>query len=253
MRSAVQIEQSTETVNVLIVDDNPNNLRVLDVMLADMGHNLVRARSGKEALEALLEREFAVILLDIQMSGIDGFETAVLIRERERSRKTPILFVTTIFATDRQTFKKYSMDAVDYLFKPFVPEVLRAKISLFAQLFKKDEKIRLQEQALRELFHKEEGRQLADTREWWKMRCLQEEVEKGRIIANEMAQKLQQLDSDKADRDIVPGILCSHCQSQYIRRSHRRSFEWFVSLILAPYRCVDCGHRFIRFCVPGLS
>src|SRR5437867_6149191 len=128
MRSALEIQQSEESVNVLIVDDNANNIQALDVVLADMGQNLVRARPGKEALQAVLDHEFAVIILDVQTSDMDGLETAVLIRERERSRNTPIIFVTSIFGTDRQAFKKYSLGPVDYLFKPVVPEVLRAKI-----------------------------------------------------------------------------------------------------------------------------
>jgi CheY-like chemotaxis protein/anti-anti-sigma regulatory factor len=141
--------QSQETVNILMVDDHPQNLLALEAVLGDMGQNLVRANSGREALKHLLDREFALILLDVQMPGLDGYETAALAREREQSRHTPIIFLTAINQSDAQMFKGYSSGAVDYMFKPFVPEVLRAKVSVFVDLYRSTQEVRRQAELLR--------------------------------------------------------------------------------------------------------
>jgi CheY-like chemotaxis protein/anti-anti-sigma regulatory factor len=140
--------QSQETVNILMVDDHPQNLMALEAVLGDMGQNLVRANSGREALKHLLDREFALILLDVQMPGLDGYETAELAREREQSRHTPIIFLTAINQSDAQVFKGYSSGAVDYMFKPFVPEVLRAKVSVFVDLYRSTQEVRRQAELL---------------------------------------------------------------------------------------------------------
>lgn len=129
--------QLEPTVNVLMVDDHPENLIALEAILGDLGQNLVKAHSGEEALRCLLHQEFAVILLDVQMPGMDGFETATLIRQRERSRNTPIIFITAFNTSDDFMVKGYSLGAVDYLFKPINPAVLTSKVSVFADLFRK--------------------------------------------------------------------------------------------------------------------
>ena len=121
-------------VNILMVDDEPANLLALQATLEDLNQNLVQASSGKEALRHLLEKEFAVILLDVQMPDINGIETAALIRERERSRHIPIIFLTGMVKTNEMMFKGYSAGAVDYLMKPIMPEVLRAKVEAFVEL-----------------------------------------------------------------------------------------------------------------------
>jgi CheY-like chemotaxis protein/anti-anti-sigma regulatory factor len=141
--------QSEEIVNILMVDDRPQNLMALEAVLGDMGQNLVRANSGREALKHLLDREFALILLDVQMPGLDGYETAALAREREQSRHTPIIFLTAINQSEAQMFKGYSSGAVDYMFKPFVPEVLRAKVSAFVDLYRSTQEVRRQAELLR--------------------------------------------------------------------------------------------------------
>src|SRR5258705_2093525 len=122
--------------NILLVDDNDDNLLALEALLDDLGENLVKARSGEDALRALLDEDFAVVLLDVQMPGFDGFETATMIRERERSRYTPIIFLTGYDASDLHVFNGYSLGAVDYLVKPIIPEILRAKVTVFVDLFK---------------------------------------------------------------------------------------------------------------------
>jgi PAS domain S-box-containing protein len=128
-------------VNILLVDDRPENLLALESLLGDLGHNLVMAHSGTEALKCLLQQDFAVILLDVQMPGMDGFETAELIRSRDRSQHTPIIFLTALDRSDARMFKGYSVGAVDVLFKPFMPEVLRSKVAIFVDLYRKTEEI----------------------------------------------------------------------------------------------------------------
>ncbi|HUF17587.1 MAG TPA: ATP-binding protein [Thermoanaerobaculia bacterium] len=133
-----------DRVNILLVDDQPNNLLALEAMLEDLDENLVRAESGDKALKALLDQDFAVVLLDVQMPGLDGFETAEIIRQREKSRYTPIIFVTALSRSETNVFKGYSLGAVDYLFKPIVPEILRSKVAVFVDLFRKNSAVRNQ-------------------------------------------------------------------------------------------------------------
>lgn len=113
-----------------------------------MGQNLVKARSGPEALRHLLREDFAVILLDVQMPGMDGFETAQLIRQRERSSHTPIIFLTAYSANDSLLFKGYALGAVDYLLKPINPSILTSKVVVFIDLFRKNAEIERQAKAL---------------------------------------------------------------------------------------------------------
>ena len=115
--------------NVLLVDDRPENLVALEAVLEGLGPNLVRASSGREALRHLLEEDFALVVLDVQMPDMDGFETAALIRARERSRETPILFLTAICQTEEHVSMGYSVGGIDYVFKPFDPDMLRAKVA----------------------------------------------------------------------------------------------------------------------------
>lgn len=131
-------------VNVLLVDDHPENLLALEAILDTLGQNLVRATSGAEALRCLLNQDFAVILLDVQMPEMDGFETATLIRQRERSRHTPIIFLTAYSTSDKMVFKGYSIGAVDYLFKPINSEILKSKVAAFVDLFQKTVKVKRQ-------------------------------------------------------------------------------------------------------------
>jgi len=135
---------AADQVKILLVDDQPANLLALEAMLEDLGVMMIRADSGMKALKALLDNEVAVILLDVQMPGMDGFETAHLIREREKSRYTPIIFVTALSRSDQNVFRGYSLGAVDYLFKPVVPEILRSKVLVFVDLFKKNLEIKQQ-------------------------------------------------------------------------------------------------------------
>ncbi|MDX2099499.1 MAG: response regulator [Leptolyngbyaceae cyanobacterium bins.59] len=129
--------QSESRVNVLMVDDHPENLLALEAILDGLDQNLVKAHSGEEALRCLLHQDFAVILLDVQMPGMDGFETASLIRKRDRSRDTPIIFLTAFSTSDDLMFRGYSLGAVDYLLKPIDPTILISKVTVFVDLFVK--------------------------------------------------------------------------------------------------------------------
>lgn len=131
-------------VNILLVDDKLENLLALEAILEKLGENLVRATSGEEALRCLLHQDFAVILLDVQMPGMDGFETATLIRNRGRSRHTPIIFLTAFSTSDQMLFKGYALGAVDYLLKPLDPNILTSKVTVFVELFKKTEAVKQQ-------------------------------------------------------------------------------------------------------------
>jgi PAS domain S-box-containing protein len=145
-----------EKVNILLVDDQTSNLLALESILDDMDLNLVRAESGRGALRALLEREFAVILLDVQMPDLDGFETASLIRERDKSRGTPIIFLTALSRSETHVFRGYELGAVDYIFKPYQPEILRYKVNVFVELFRKTQAITRQAQELARLSRQNE-------------------------------------------------------------------------------------------------
>src|SRR4051812_5390815 len=138
-----------ERVSILVVDDRPEKIIALESILVELKQNIVTASSGKEALRLLLRDEFAVILLDVSMPVMDGFETAALIRQRKHSEHTPIIFVSAINATETHATRGYSLGAVDYIFAPVVPEVLRAKVSVFIDLFKKTQQVRRQGDWLR--------------------------------------------------------------------------------------------------------
>lgn len=144
-----------ERVDILLVDDRSENLLALEAILEPLGQRLVRASSGEDALRALLEREFAVILLDVQMPGMNGFETAEMIKSRERTRFTPIIFLTAISKDEEYVFRGYSVGAVDYIFKPFQPAILQSKVQVFVDLYRQQKRISEQEQRVAELERQE--------------------------------------------------------------------------------------------------
>src|SRR5256885_6500363 len=134
-------------VSIVLVDDRPDKLLALEAVLEDLGQNIVRAYSGREALRHVLTHDFAVILLDVNMPGMDGFETATLIRQRKSSEHVPIIFITAF--GDEMLARGYSLGAVDYILAPVVPEVLRSKVSVFVDLFRKTEQVKRQADSLR--------------------------------------------------------------------------------------------------------
>jgi len=149
--SPVESPRPESRANVLLVDDTPANLLALEVILDGLGHNLVKAVSGEEALHLLAGQDFAVVLLDVRMHGLDGFETARRIRGLERARHTPIVFLTAFDDDNLSAEQAYSLGAVDYLVKPFVPFILRAKVAGFVELFQQKELVRRQSNQFRVL------------------------------------------------------------------------------------------------------
>jgi signal transduction histidine kinase len=134
--------------SILLVDDRPENLLALEAALEPLNQNLVKANSGEEALRLLLKQEFAVILLDVQMPGIDGFDTAMQVKQREKTKDIPIIFLTAISREPHHALRGYSTGAVDYIAKPFDPWVLRAKVAVFVDLYEKNALLKSQKELL---------------------------------------------------------------------------------------------------------
>lgn len=152
--------------HILIVDDRAENLLALEAILEPLGHRIVRAGSGEEALRAVLRHDFAVILLDVQMPGMNGFETATVLKSRARSRHTPIIFLTAISKEERFVYEGYSVGAVDYMPKPLQPDILRSKVTVFVELWQKNREIARQAELLRSSERRElEYRHAAQLRE----------------------------------------------------------------------------------------
>ncbi|MFI0356832.1 two-component system response regulator [Actinomadura sp. 9N407] len=139
-----------DKAKILLVDDREENLIALEAILSSLDQDLVRARSGEEALKALLTDEYAVILLDVVMPGMDGFETARDIKRRRKTRDLPIIFLTAVNSDPDYAFRGYAAGAVDFISKPFDPWVLRAKVSVFVELHNKNKQLRDQTTLLRE-------------------------------------------------------------------------------------------------------
>jgi CheY-like chemotaxis protein len=139
----------TTKARILLVDDRHENLVALEAILSSLNQTLVTVRSGEEALKALLVDEFAVILLDVVMPGMDGFETASHIKRRPKTRDVPIIFLTAASAEPDHAFRGYAAGAVDYISKPFDPWVLRAKVAVFVELYAKNQQLQEQAELLR--------------------------------------------------------------------------------------------------------
>jgi PAS domain S-box-containing protein len=172
-------------VSILLVDDRPENLISLRAVLDNPDYRLVSASSGNDALRALLNEDFALILMDVQMPGLDGFETAGLIKMRNRSKNIPIIFVTALSKDEPFVYKGYSAGAVDYIFKPFDPKILRSKVAVFADLHRM--KIQIQRDA--DLIRKQEG------------------IEREKELAEQEIKSLRrQQEASLRYRDLVEGI-----------------------------------------------
>ena len=130
-----------EKVNILMVDDQPAKLLTYEVMLAELGENLIKANSGREALQHLLQNDVAVVLMDVSMPELDGFELAEMIRQHPRFKRTAIIFISAVHLTDLDRLKGYQRGAVDYIAVPVVPELLRAKVSVFAELHRQSRQL----------------------------------------------------------------------------------------------------------------
>lgn len=145
-----------------MVDDRPENLLALEAILQGLGHDLIKARSGEEALKYLLTEDVALMLLDVQMPGMDGFETAAHVKKREKTRDIPILFLTAIDGGAHQAFRGYAAGAVDYLSKPFDPWVLKAKVGVFVELYERRRDLAAQAEDLRRRLEAYDALRLAE-------------------------------------------------------------------------------------------
>lgn len=157
--------QTEKRPAILLVDDKSANLLALQEILSDMKLDLVTASSGKEALRHILQREFAAVILDVKMPEMDGFETAELIRAREKTKHLPIIFVTAMYTDSVNAARGYSLGAVDYIVKPYVAEVLKSKVAVFVELFKKTEEIRMQSVIMLELEKREHEARLVEQKQ----------------------------------------------------------------------------------------
>ena len=167
----------TQKANILLVDDRDENLIALEAALTSLDQNLVRANSGEEALKHLLGTDFAVILLDVIMPGMDGYETAAHIKQREKTKDVPIIFLTAQEVDRHQVFRGYSSRAVDFLIKPFDPWVLRSKVEVFVALHQLKAQMREQARSLQRAIGQETG-------------------EPGRALAEQLSQLSRQVQAD---------------------------------------------------------
>src|SRR6201995_1145287 len=150
-RSGKRPMTGLDKVNILMVDDQPGKLLSYEAILAELDENLIKATSGKEALEHLLRTDVAVVLMDVSRPELDGFELADMIRQHPRFQKTAIIFISAIHLTDLDRMKAYQRGAMDYISVPIIPELLRAKVSVFADLYRKTRELELLNHELRHL------------------------------------------------------------------------------------------------------
>ena len=223
------VDLAAGKVNILLVDDEPENLVSLEAVLEDLGENLVKAGSGREALRCLLKQDFAVILLDVRMPVMDGFETAMLIRERLRSSYTPIIFLTAENREVTHVSRGYSLGGVDYILKPIEPEILRSKVAVFVELARKTDLVRRQGELLRAIETREHERRLADTRATLlaDLERKNRELEQGRKILEEKIGDLARANEDLeqfayvASHDLQEPLRMVSMYVQLLARRHK--------------------------------
>lgn len=214
--------------DVLVVDDNRLNLTAIEAALEGTFVNVVQAQSGDAALRLLLDRDFALILLDVQMPTLDGFETARLIRQRPRTRHTPIIFVTAHSRADAEIRHAYELGAVDFLFKPLVPEVLQAKATVFVNLRMQRLEVERQALLLRDHERKEHERRLEDERRRWEEEALRRQVDEERRTALEISRKADELARTVEELERVRGALTE--SNRELAASDRRKTEFIAVL-----------------------
>lgn len=235
----------------MVVDDCPANVLAVEAVLQDLSCDVVRALSGAEALRALLDTDFSLVLLDVQMPNVDGFQVARLVRERERSRHTPIIFVTAHSSDDEQVMKAYSLGAVDFLFKPIVAEVLRAKATVFLELWRRSEEIASQAQLLREHERREHSGQLEKARKSWERRTLQQQMVEQQQAAEQLARKAEELARTVAEKERAEHDLKR--MNEQLAESDQRKDEFIAVLaheLRNPLAPIKTGLELIRTLYP---
>jgi signal transduction histidine kinase/DNA-binding response OmpR family regulator len=194
-------------VDILLVDDKPANLTAVAAVLAELDENVVTASSGAEALRRLLDQDFALIILDVRMPDLDGFDTARLIRERDKTRATPIIFLTAFDRSEVQTLRAYELGAVDFLHKPIVPTILKAKAAVFVELFRKTVEVKRQGEIMRAIEKRDHERTLLAARQRWEAEAMRAEMELSRRNAEALAQRADELAATVAMRERADEVL----------------------------------------------
>lgn len=213
---------------ILVVDDNASNLLAINVALGELDEDVVQAQSGAEALRCLLARDFALILLDVQMPSMDGFETARLIRQREHNRHTPIIFITAHSYDNEDTLQAYAMGAVDFLFKPIVPEVLRAKASVLISLQRRTALVAEQARLLRMQERRLHEQELAERERRWEQEALRRQMEEKSRVAQELARRAEELKQTIAERQVAQERLAE--TNRRLAESDQRKDEFLAVL-----------------------
>jgi two-component system, sensor histidine kinase len=193
--------------DILVVDDTPENLTAIEVALDELDYRLVKVQSGKEALRRLLKQDFALILLDVQMPGMTGFETARLIRARDRSRHVPIIFITAYDRDDAEVLEAYRLGAVDFLFKPIQPEILKAKASVFVELSRRTQEVERQAEQIRAHVLQERENWLVEQRNRLEAEALKRRLEEQRLHAAELERLNRRLEEDDRRKDEFIAVL----------------------------------------------
>jgi two-component system, sensor histidine kinase len=227
-RNGAGADDDAKPGDILVVDDNPANLLAIEAALGDLALNMRRAHSGGEALRLLLERDFALILLDVNMPSLDGYETARLIRDRKRSRHTPIIFVTAYSRDDREVLRAYQLGAVDFLFKPIVPEVLRAKVAVFVELSLRSAEVARQAEQLREHERVALEQRLHEERRRWQEESLRRQRDEAQRSAQQLALKAEELAATIEEKERIEQALIR--SNQELAAADRRKDEFLAVL-----------------------
>jgi len=226
--------ESKHRYNILLVDDRPENLTALEAVLESPDRNLVRATTGEQALKHLLKADFALILLDVQMPGLDGFETARVIKQLEKTRHVPIIFLTGVSTEKRHMFQGYSAGAVDYVVKPFDPAVLRSKVDVFIDLERKSSALKESEERFRSAFdHAPIGVALVTTEGRWlsvnRSFCQITGYREDRLLSRDVRDIVHPDDAQR-DRAFSQRMLAGELRSYHLERRyiHADGHEVFV-------------------------